>query len=369
MMIHKVFDNTVGKFILPPHINPQSHHFQSTPGDNLCEMAGRCCYDSFHQKNTRGSVEYFKHIHLVNHSSILEHFNFTLNFPCRTTDVLLEILRQLANRPGCSFIEHSQGITVTLNIRTAKEWSEWNASPISNKKIAEDIGDIITYFATLLCPLGMNNTAKILDPEKATKYNVILLPPSNPNEIWISYLINGVSRTLSHEQIRHHFQRAVSQRSARYIDESESDWSYHPLIKKYEDELLRTPVDICSKAIQYHSLTPFGSEEVAKETYKVINNKLYDLLIRDGVDKFNARKQSRSAARGFLGNALSTEMVFSASISGWKNIIEQRCVAGADAEIRLLTNAICEDLEASHPKYFSDLNKKPCDDGIGWEIA
>jgi thymidylate synthase ThyX len=51
-------------------------------------------------------------------------------------------------------------------------------------------------------------------------------------------------------------------------------------------------------------------------------------------DKTAARKQARGAARGYLGNALASDMLFTTSVTGWKWILSQRKNKLADAEIR-----------------------------------
>jgi thymidylate synthase (FAD) len=46
-----------------------------------------------------------------------------------------------------------------------------------------------------------------------------------------SFFISGVSRGLTHELVRHRVGVAISQRSTRYVDESDSEWIRHPLFE------------------------------------------------------------------------------------------------------------------------------------------
>jgi thymidylate synthase ThyX len=66
-------------------------------------------------------------------------------------------------------------------------------------------------------------------------------------------------------------------------------------------------------------------KDVARGTYEDIVDELTPVV---------GRKQARGAARGFLGNALSTELIFSASVAQWRRMIAQRDNEAADAEIR-----------------------------------
>src|SRR5690606_24684162 len=90
-------------------------------------------------------------------------------------------------------------------------------------------------------------------------------------------------------------------------------------------------------------------------------------LISRGVDKATARKQARGAARGYLGNALQTEMIFSASVAQWDRMIEQRANVAADAEIREVFVKVVREIQ-QWPKidtWFPEYEISPSPDGIG----
>lgn len=172
--------------------------------------------------------------------------------------------------------------------------------------------------------------------------------------VTVNFFITGVSRGLTHELVRHRH-ASISQRSTRYVDESESSWALHPLIIKYQHKLDK---DGTISAI-----------ELCKQQYKVIAAELELLLIADGIDKTAARKQARGAARGLLGNALESELVWSCNVRSLRNFIEQRASEFADAEIRLLANEIYNLCMAVIPEYFNDYEKVTCPDGIGFGLT
>jgi thymidylate synthase (FAD) len=171
----------------------------------------------------------------------------------------------------------------------------------------------------------------------------------------INFYIEGISRGCSHEWVRHRAGTAISQRSTRYVDESEGGWAWHPLILKHVD----APVtDMLMEA-----------EEAAREAYRHTVACVEAVLVGNGVDKATARKQARGAARGALGNALETAMVWSANIRTLRNIIELRAHPAADGEIRLLANRVFEEARNVCPEYFADYVCHPCEDGIGFYVT
>lgn len=359
-MIKLVYRNDVPnqleipKEVLPADGKPQSHHFQSTVGDNLIELAGRICYDSCSTTTkTRGTREYHEHINEVNHGSTQEHFNLTVRF----TNGIWPAILSLLNRPGFHIhsegISHSEGyIEVTYNIRCINDWFNFDQGDLRTY-------NTLLYFARLNCPLATRDKKEIPLSEIWNSYQAI---PHSPEEIWLSFYISNVSRGLTHEWVRHKYHTAVSQRSTRYVDESNSGWTLHPLI-------LENWIGLNSDAglgfSKYAAVSSFIDS--ARNVYAKSVEYLEKVLVTNGIDKFSARKQARGAARGMLGNALSTELIWSASLDQIKRVITQRASAHADSEIRLLANQLWEIVEPLYPEYFKG-TKHPCPDGIGYEV-
>lgn len=322
---------------------PQPHQFLSTDLDNLIELSGRICYDSVKLKHSRSSPDYHKHISEVGHLSVQEHANFTVLIPKWKYQSELEsqFLRCLLNRPGLFFSTNSSGIKLTINIRTVEEWNKYFKSEISDW-----LGQQLINIAIDLCPMSM------FDRTKNQEQVVELVKPETDEEVWVSFLIYKISRSLSHECVRHGDYTAISQRSTRYVDEHESDWAWHPLIDLWNGDK--------------NSLKEI--ERQSKKVYKSMVFELEEFLKLKGVDKFTAKKQSRGAARGVLGNALSTELIFSANLAQWKHMIKMRASQHADGEIRILFNEIYDLLKEKFPERFENWLKLPCIDGMGVEI-
>jgi thymidylate synthase (FAD) len=161
-----------------------------------------------------------------------------------------------------------------------------------------------------------------------------------------------MSRGCSHEWVRHRAGCAISQRSTRFCDESESDYLLHPLILQVCDE---TELSSIRDEISRH-----------RDMYRQLVSKVQSSMEARGVERLTARKQARGAARGILGNALTTSMVWTGNIRAIRNVIEQRATPWADAEIRLLAYKVWEQSIQVCPEWFADYEEYPSPDGVGY---
>lgn len=320
--------------------------------ENVAELAGRICYDSLSAKKCRKSEDYHVHIHQVGHYSVYEHTPITIALTAASMAAEAELYRNCSNRPGV-WIQHDNDediYRVTANFRAIIEWDEH--------------GDGSNYVGEALKTAGHSQAPMIITKEGdySGDHLGVMIDPKFEHEQWISMYMQG-SRGFSHEQVRHKYMTAVSQRSTRYVDESSSSWVIHPLLSKIIQET-------GNESLKYINM---NVSEVACKAYDDIARILQKYLIDRGVDKFTARKQARGAARGYLGNALSTEMIFSASVSQWNWMLKMRASKFADAEIRVIyagyddsspcvINALRQSRYAS---YFKRWRCEDSPDGIG----
>lgn len=186
----------------------------------------------------------------------------------------------------------------------------------------------------------------------------------------ISFYLDNISRGCTHELVRHRVGCAISQRSTRYVDESDSPWILHPLLEQYfahADTVERAPNgEATGLSLKQHAA---HVKSTAAYAYDKVVESLQAYMIAKGADKVTARKQARGAARGLLGNALCTSMVWTANVRALRNVIEQRANPGADAEIRVLANRLYEEAQKWCPEYFMDYTRVECPDGIGYGLT
>ena len=341
---------------VPPGLGvPGPHQLLGSDLDNLVELSGRACYDSLGVEKSRNSQDYHQHIIDVNHGSVQEHATVTAKVCGLTEASYLDLLETLLNRPGVYYDIDNH--TITANLRAIREWN------CHGKEVRIAIGTQLKNLAKSVAPLVMSDWE-----ERYSTWDIKLVPADTVNSVWLSYYIHNVSRGLTHELVRHKYQTAISQRSTRYVDESSTNWSWHPLFEKYKNWSSARPVYMDNWAYG-----PLGYIEdiecTAKKYYDYYVTHLQDFLSSAGVDKFTARKQARGAARGLLGNALTTELIFSSSLAQWIRMLKQRATQHADAEIRLLFNEIYLDLKDRYPGQFNGCTTIDCPDGIGFELV
>ena len=207
--------------------------------------------------------------------------------------------------------------------------------PVAWKGDASD-GERLAEFAGRLCYMSQHNpaqrtTADYLENIKRQRHGSVLEHAS------YSILIEGVSRSLTHELVRHRAGTAMSQLSQRYVDESDASFVVPPaIIGDAELEAAwRTQIEAAQQA--YVALV-----ERLMERYRWVD------------DKVHRRKMAREAARGVLPNSTETKIVFTANARAWRAILEMRGSEAAELEIRRLAVALVRLLQDAAPAFFSD---------------
>jgi thymidylate synthase (FAD) len=197
-------------------------------------------------------------------------------------------------------------------------------------------GERLAEFAGRLCYMSQKNPAKrdtreYLENIKKQGHGSVL---EHAN---YSVLLEGVSRSLTHELVRHRAGFAYSQLSQRYVDESEANFVMPPAIMG--DEALEK------------SWTE--QVEAAQKSYVAL---VEQLMTRYAwvPDKVHRRKMAREAARGVLPNSTETKIVVTANARAWRTMLELRSSEGAEFEIRRAAVAILRILTNEAPAFFSD---------------
>jgi len=157
--------------------------------------------------------------------------------------------------------------------------------------------------------------------------------------VW-TFAVSGVSRSFSHELIRHRVGISPSELSQRYVD--------------LEDVKFVLPPDIP------HSTMVFDMWNEACQSALQSYNDLYDALMEEFKEDYptmkpgDKKKHARQAARSVLPNCTETHMVLTANARTLRHIIELRGGAGAEIEIRRFANALLEIMKKESPNLFGD---------------
>src|SRR5687768_8311886 len=197
-------------------------------------------------------------------------------------------------------------------------------------------GERLAEFAGRLCYMSQANPAKrptreYLDNIKKQGHGSVL---EHAN---YTVLFEGVSRSLTHELVRHRAGFAYSQLSQRYVDESNASFVVPPAIVGDE------------------KLEKAWSEQIdgAQRTYVSL---VEQLMERYGwvADRVHRRKMAREAARAVLPNATETKIVVTGNARAWRTMLELRSSEGAEMEIRRFAVATLRLLQREAPGFFSD---------------
>jgi len=159
-------------------------------------------------------------------------------------------------------------------------------------------------------------------------------------------LITGVSRSFTHELVRHRAGFGYSQLSQRYVDESTADFIEPDCIA--DDPQLHA---IWLEAIQ-------RSHEAYCQLVEGLMGKFADVE-----DKTLRRKMARQAARSVLPNATETKIFVTANARALRHFIEMRCSEFAEVEIRKVAGEMVRVLQKEAPNLFGDYELVDLPDG------
>jgi thymidylate synthase (FAD) len=161
----------------------------------------------------------------------------------------------------------------------------------------------------------------------------------------VTVYITGVSRSLTHELVRHrHF--SYSQLSQRYVPERDAA-VVEPAVIAEDPELHRLFTEAAAASLAAYSALLEGLEkrfaDVAAPTAR--------------------RKQARQAARSVLANATETRIVVTGNYRAWRHFVAMRASEHADVEIRGLAVAALRELTRVAPNVFGDFTIATLADG------
>ena len=163
--------------------------------------------------------------------------------------------------------------------------------------------------------------------------------------VW-NLLFTGISRSLTHELIRHRAGFGYSQLSQRYVDESVAEY--------VEPDCIADDPELHQLWLETVARTHQGYMKLTERLLKVFEAE---------PDKTLRRKLARQAARSVLPNATETKIFVTANARAWRNFIEQRGSRHAEAEIRKLAIVVLKLMQQEAPNLFGDYQLAPLADG------
>lgn len=165
------------------------------------------------------------------------------------------------------------------------------------------------------------------------------------HSVW-NFIFTGVSRSFTHELVRHRAGFGYSQLSQRYVDESVADY-VEPECIADDPELHQVWLSCIEQA-----------QEGYIKLVEGLQKKFADLQ-----DKTLRRKMARQAARSVLPNATETKIFVTANARALRHFIELRCNEHAEPEIRAVAAQVLRILQKEAPNMFGDYEFVDLPDG------
>lgn len=221
-------------------------------------------------------------------------------------------------------------------------------------------GERLAEFAGRICYMSQKNPA-----QKSTwEYLRNILSQGHGSvleHLNISVLVEGVSRSLTHELVRHRAGFAYSQLSQRYVGPDHLAFVMPPLVGK----LARggTGPDA---ALELESETIAWFHE-ARSAYVSAIEKLEGLVEQGSMTRAEFRKAVQQTARNVLPNATETKIVVTGNARAWRHVLELR--GKAEPEIRRLSVELLDVLREAAPGIFADfVVERAANDGDGYDL-
>ena len=161
----------------------------------------------------------------------------------------------------------------------------------------------------------------------------------------VSFYITGISRSCTHELIRHrHF--SYSQLSQRYVPEHDSEVVLPPGMENDPElqEIFAAAAD-ASRATYTELLTRLEAKFMGDQPGE-----------RLGVLR---RKQARQAARAVLPNATETRIVVTGNYRAWRHFVAMRASEHADVQVAACPSSVYGNA-STPPLRCSPTSRSPC---------
>lgn len=348
----------------------------STEMDNIVEYAARVCYKS---TDRMGDSPNFiqkriaeRHEDVVEHGYVVFEIDTNQSRSLGTGDFDSILNRVYSWYRFSRFINvweiwkpetRTINIVVGANVRTWLQLARKILEPIGtiwDIKVMKEIIPYLVYLAPSVFSEFMDYKKPVDVPyhelfnvpthySSSSPATITLLGASQGTQttdidtlIQATFLIEGVSRALSHQLVRYRL-LSFSQESQRYVDLEKGDWGI--VVPPHLDEKdFDVEVPYYEHAFDHGTKsTEYTGQELFDEIWSR-DKESYRQLRKAGVRKEDARM--------ILPNMVETRLVVSGTLEGWRNAIWQRCAKSAQWEIRGVFIEILKTLYTLYPSHF-----------------
>lgn len=194
----------------------------------------------------------------------------------------------------------------------------------------------------------IDNIMENLDDEKIGRFlqNLVNMGHESPIEhVSFTFGAEGVSRTLTHQLVRHRI-ASYSQQSQRYVKLEQFEYIIPPQIEKIPEAKEKF-----ISAMEYDS-------RCYNELINILQKKNYERLLSLGESEKQARlqaeKMSIEDARYVFPNACETKIIFTMNARSLYNFFAHRCCNRAQWEIHALADEMLRKVKKVAPVLFKN---------------
>lgn len=211
-------------------------------------------------------------------------------------------------------------------------------------------GEKLIASAAKLCysPVGISHIEDNLDPKSVEKFlNVLVdLGHESPIEhVNFTFGVEGVSRTLTHQLVRHRI-ASYSQQSQRYVKLDQFEYIIPPSIEE-NPETKKIFIEAMEEDQQYYN-----------RITQILFEKYYQEYLEEGIKEKEAKqkseKQAIEDARYVFPNACETKIVFTMNARTLLNFFRLRTCNRAQWEIRKLAIEMLKKVKKVYPTLFKN---------------
>jgi thymidylate synthase (FAD) len=238
-----------------------------------------------------------------------------------------------------------EGMRAYLQDVGGESWLERRQAEAQSESRALNAGELLLEFGGRACyrswEPGLNpNVTKIRTDRSEYFANILrsghgsVLEHAN-----YSFALRNVSRTFTHELVRHRAGSAFSQESLRYVRLADIGFRVPPALEPLRERVLSIVEQL--EEFQVQAARELGIDA-------------------EGVP-FHVKKELTSALRRLAPIGLSTDIVWTANARTLRHVIEMRTAPGAEEELRLVFDKIARIMREQAPNLFQDFARQ--DDG------
>lgn len=255
-----------------------------------------------------------------------------------------------------------RGVDEAIAMSQAEDAAEQEGTPLNKLvgRLALDGGNLddLSEFGGRQC---YRSWTKGRDPEEYVENIIAQGHGSVFEHAVMNFQIVGVSRSLTHELIRHRAGNAFSQESQRYVDAKDMRFVVPTILAHH----LQQTTDMSDEALDNDPDLRMFRDEMSRAVENYTDAQAsFKNIASNYAGAVSAKKRANEAAREYLPNAAETRLVFTANLRSFRHIASTRGAEFADLQIRRLAAIMLEKAREHAPIFFEAVKQDIGSDGM-----